>query len=83
MYSQYYQAQIERKKTWFFTSNLRSKEHFVFDRTIDTEKGIFEFFVPPLYEQEFLNFMKCFEELGIVKKLKKLPNRLKLEKLEK
>jgi len=74
-YSIYYQAKIDKAKTWFFTSILRSFENLCFDRTVDPEKGIFEFFVSPGCEEEFLMVMKYFENINIVSDLKNLPNR--------
>ena len=75
-YCSYYQAQINREKTWFFVGCLKSFEHIAFDRTLDAQKGIFEFFVPEDMEEYFLGIMQYFEKEGIVGNLQKLPNRL-------
>ena len=44
MYSLYFQAQVNKKETWFLAATLRSFEHLAFDRTVDKQAGIFEFF---------------------------------------
>jgi len=46
MYCSYYQAEVAKPTTWFLVSTLRANEHLCFDRTLDKEHGIFEFFVP-------------------------------------
>lgn len=74
-YCEYYQAIVDRQKTWFFTAILRSFEHVVFDRTLDGDTGLFEFFVPVDQEEFFLQIIRAFEQLGVVTELKKLPNR--------
>ncbi len=75
-YCSYYQAQIDRQQTWFFVGCLKSYDHLAFDRTLDAQEGIFEFFVPVDMEAYFIEFMRYFEGKGIVGNLKKLPNRL-------
>lgn len=77
----YYQAIVSRPDTWFLTSVLRSFEHIVFDRTLDAEAGLFEFFVPMTTEKYFLEIMREFVEKGIVSELKKLPNRLEFNEM--
>jgi len=62
--------------TWFFTGCLKSFDHLAFDRTLDAQKGEFEFFVPTSMERTFLDFMQYFENKGIVIKVQKVPNRL-------
>jgi hypothetical protein len=47
-----------------------------FDRTLDKDQSIFEFFVPESMEPLFLKVMDRFEKEGIIQNLKKLPNRL-------
>jgi hypothetical protein len=71
----YYQAYVVSRKCWFFVGILRSFEHLCFDRTLDVEKSIFEFFVPPGLEQPFEELMDYFQHNAIIKDLKKLPNR--------
>ena len=72
----YYQATVLKEKHWLLTSLLRSFEHLAFDRTCDTEKGIFEFFVPQDMEHHFLEIMEDFRQQGLIWDLQKLPNRL-------
>jgi len=75
-YCSYYQAQIDRQMTWFFVGCLKSYDHLAFDRTLDAESGLFEFFVPVDMEVHFLKFMDYFQDKEIVSNFKKLPNRL-------
>ncbi len=75
-YCSYYQADIERKQTWFFVAVLRSFEHLCFDRTLDKKTGTFEFFVPPKLEPYFLEVMEHMVKSGIASNFKKLENRL-------
>lgn len=72
----YYQAHVFRADCWFFVALLRSFEHVAFDRTLDLEASIFEFFVPQEMEQQFLSIMSYFQKKGIVSHLTSLPNRL-------
>ena len=75
LYSLYYQAYVDKTHTWQVTAILRSYEHVAFDRTLDTETGLIEFFVAPAYETVFLEVMHHFEQKGLVSNLVKLPNR--------
>lgn len=75
-YSYYYQANISRPDTWFLTATLRSFEHLAFDRALQKEDGLFEFFVPQDLESFFLEIMEFYQQEGVVTNLKKLPNRL-------
>ena len=76
LYCAYYQAHVQRELCWFVTAALRSYEHLSFDRTINTENSIFEFFVAPSTEPYFLEIMAYFERASLVTGLLKLPNRL-------
>lgn len=76
LYCSYYQAQVERELCWYVTAALRSYEHVSFDRTLDPATSLFEFFVPVATEKIFLAFMDHFQSEGLVRNLKKLPNRL-------
>jgi hypothetical protein len=76
LYCSYYHAHVERELCWFVTATLRSYEHIAFDRTLDPATSLFEFFVPQDCEKYFLAVMAYFEEQGLVRNLKKLPNRL-------
>lgn len=77
LYCSYYQAHIPREKAWFLVAVFRSYEHLAFDRTIDKERSIFEFFVPVDLEHYFLELMHMLQQRGAVGELQKLPNRLK------
>jgi hypothetical protein len=76
MYCVYYQAHVKRSDCWFLTAVLRSFEHMAFDRTLDVENSLFEFFVAPQAERYFLEVMLFFEQKGIVTNCVRLPNRL-------
>lgn len=76
MYCSYYQAHVVPRHCWFVLATLKSFEHLVFDRTIDTPNSIVEFFVPPSAEKYFLEVMKYFESQSMIDGLQKLPNRL-------
>jgi hypothetical protein len=76
-YCIYFQALVEREKTWFLTASLRSFEYLCFDRTIDKKAGRFEFFVPPDLKGQFLEVMDYFQKEGIVKNLQEIENRLR------
>ena len=76
LYCSYYQAQVERELCWYVTAALRSYEHISFDRTLDPATSLFEFFVPTTTEKNFLILMAYFQSEGLVRNLKKLPNRL-------
>ena len=75
-FSSYYQAEVDRKWTWYFVAILRSFEYLVFDRTLDKTTGTFEFFVPEAMEKPFLDLLSYFEKEGILSQLRKVPNRL-------
>lgn len=72
----YYQAYVDRPQCWFVVATLKSYDHVAFDRTIDVEKNLFEFFVPHKMESLFLQIMDRFDKEGLVWNLQKLPNRL-------
>jgi hypothetical protein len=76
IYCQYYQARIHKQRSGFLVSVLRSFEHLVFDRTLDKETQLFEFFVPEGNEPQFLELMQFFVKEGIVLHLEKQSNRL-------
>lgn len=76
MYCVYYRARIDKSKTWFFVATLRSFEHLCFDRTIDVDQGMFEFFVPPDNEAFFVQLMHHFQNQCIAYDLEKVENRL-------
>lgn len=75
-YCSYYQAKLDRPKSWFLVAVLRSFEHLAFDRTLNKEESLFEFFVPPTNEKYFLELMDYMKAQGVVVELNHLPNRL-------
>lgn len=75
-YCLYYQAYVVPELCWQLTAFLRSHEHVSFDRTIDVEKSIFEFFVPHATDHHFREIMSVLEARGIIKDLVQLPNRI-------
>ena len=79
-YCSYYQAFLDRKMMWLVTGALRNEAGWAFDRTLDAKTNLIEFLVAPNYEEEFLAFMKYFEQKGYVEGLAKKPNRYMLAK---
>lgn len=75
-YCPYYTANVDRRQSYYFVAIIKAYDNMVFDRTIDADQSLFEFFVAPAYEQQFLNVMALFERKGLVTNLRKLPNRL-------
>lgn len=78
---QYYQAHVNKKMTWFVVATLKSQENIQFDRTIDAEKSIFEFFIPEGVEPQFLIIMQKLLATGYVSELQKIENRLIKEEI--
>lgn len=75
-YCSYYQALVSRKDTWFIVAIMRSFEHCAFDRTLQAQDGLIEFFVPQENESYFIEIMNYLKKEHIVFEFKKLPNRL-------
>ncbi len=75
-YCCYYQAQVKRESVWFLSAILKSFEHVAFDRTIDVQESIFEFFVPAATENVFLDIMHYMQSEHIISWFKKSENRL-------
>ena len=75
MYCKYYHGEILREKTWFVTGCLKSHDNLVFERAIDKDNNIFEFFVPPQLESEFLHVMSYLQKNGYVLSLEEKENR--------
>jgi len=75
-FSLYFQAHVQKELCWMVSSTLKYVEHVAFDRTIDKESSLFEFFVAPDLEEEFLDMMHKMMKRGIILDLEKLPNRL-------
>lgn len=78
-YSVYYQARVQKELCWMVTSTLRFCEHVAFDRTLEKDDSIFEFFVAPDMEDVFLDVAHKLLKRGIFLDLQKLPNRLMIE----
>lgn len=76
MYCSYYQARFVKETTWFVVGCLKAESNLVFERATDDDRQLFEFFVTPSCEPEFVSFMACMEGWGYVSDLVKLPNRL-------
>ncbi len=72
----YYTGAVERSKVWVLVSALRGTEHVCFDRTLDVQNSIFEFFVPSATEHIFLEVMDYFKKEGVLLTLEKKENRL-------
>jgi hypothetical protein len=75
-YSVYYQARVQKEISWMVTACVRYLDHVAFDRTLDKDESIFEFFVSPDFEAEFLSVAQRLLDRGVFLDLKKLPNRL-------
>lgn len=80
-YCYYYQATLDRPKSWFLVAVLRSFEHLAFDRTLNKEESRFEFFVPENNVEYFLEVMEYMVQEGVVIEFKELPNRLMSEEV--
>lgn len=78
-YSIYYQAHVQKELCWMVTATIRFMDHVAFDRTIDKENSIFEFYVAPDLEDEFLQIAQRLLKRNIFLTLQKLPNRLMTE----
>ena len=76
MYCTYYHVRFVKKTTWFVVGVLRAEDNVVFERALDSDTEIFEFFVPPGREPEFLSFMDCLTRRGYVLSIEQKPNRL-------
>jgi len=75
----YYQARVKESEVWFLVAVMRSFEHLAFDRTLDKEQSVFEFFVPRDNERSFLEVMEYFRQKGVIEGLVKAENRLLVE----
>lgn len=78
-YSVYYQAHVQKELCWMVTATVRYLDHVAFDRTVDKQGSIFEFYVAPDLEQEFLVVAQRLLERKVFLHLEKLPNRLIIE----
>ena len=74
-YCLYYQAQVNIEKTWFVVGIFRNEDHIAFERTLDNDHSILEFFVPPDQESDFLKIIKALKNRGYLFSCEKLDNR--------
>ena len=72
----YYVANVERHQANYFVAIMKAFDNLFFDRTIDVEQSLFEFFVPASNEAQFLELMDHFIQEGLVTNLTKTTNRL-------
>lgn len=72
----YYLAKLVKKRIWFVTGNIHSMDNMVFERTVDKDEDILEFFVPSDQEKVFLEFMDSDPIKSCVVWIKKSRNRL-------
>jgi len=75
-YCLYYQAHVKKEWCWFLVGILRSYEHLAFDRTINKEKSIFEFYVPQSMQPYFEDLMDYFLKEGVITSCEQMENRL-------
>lgn len=78
-YSLYYQARVQKELCWMVTATIRFMDHVAFDRTVDKEQSIFEFYVAPDLEAEFLSVANRLIKHKVFLTLEKLPNRMMTE----
>jgi hypothetical protein len=74
-YCLYYQAIVNREKTWFIVGALRNEDHIAFERAMDGQSDTLEFLVPPDQETLFLEFIQHLQHRGVVIKYEKQANR--------
>ena len=73
----FYQAELDRSRIWFFVATLRSFEHLAFDRAFDPKANKFEFFVPQDNIVFFEKLMLMYQQKNIIISFCKAENRLK------
>lgn len=78
-YCEYYQARVKRETTWFVVGCFRNEDHIAFERTLDKQSEILEFFVPKGQEFFFLDLMSYMKRKGYVLQLEKHANRMEQE----
>lgn len=76
-FCEYYLIKVDKSRSWMLSAVFKSFEHLSFDRTIDKENALFEFFVPQGNEVIFLEVIKYFKSIGLVLEYHKEENRLK------
>lgn len=72
----YYQAHIDRQLCWFVLAAFKSFEHLCFDRTLNAEENLIEFYVSPQANNVFLEIMDYFQKQNLVFNVRQLPNRI-------
>ncbi len=75
-YCSYYQARVRVEKTWFIVGVFRNEDHIAFERTLDGDHSILEFFVPVDQEQNFLQIIQSLQKRGYIYSCERLENRL-------
>jgi len=78
LFSLYFQAHVKKELCWMVSATLKYVDHVAFDRTLDKNESLFEFFVSPDLEGDFLDMMHKFVKHGIILEFKKIPNRFVL-----
>lgn len=78
MLSLYYQAEVIPHTIWLVTSILRNEDGWAFDRALENNSTVLEFFVSPSYEAEFCSFMDYCLEKKLLLSFQKLPNRFQV-----
>lgn len=76
-FCEYYLVKVDKSRSWMLSAVFKSFEHLSFDRTIDKENALFEFFVPQGNEETFLEVIEYFKNIGLVLECHKEENRLK------
>ena len=76
----FYQAELDRARIWFFVATLRSFEHLAFDRAFDPKECRFEFFVPLDNSAVFEELINYYLKIGVVIKITKSENRFLWQK---
>jgi hypothetical protein len=79
LFSVYYRSHVQKEYAWFVVGGLKGFEYLSFDRTVDVNNSIFEFFVSPDLEDVFLEVIHYFEQKGFITCLEKKENRLLFE----
>lgn len=80
-HSLYFVATVQKEKCWFLTAVLRGTEAIAFDRALDKEKGIFEFFVPESTESIFKEVMSYLRSENVILSWEQKENRLLEEEI--
>ncbi|MFA6065761.1 MAG: hypothetical protein WC707_01110 [Candidatus Babeliaceae bacterium] len=76
MYCAYYQSPVVRQHVSFFVATLRAHEHLCFDRTLDAQNQVFEFFVPEKNVALFESIMNIYVRMGVIYSFTRMHNRL-------